>query len=83
MEQPLSHLSFLHFQLGGDEVSYLVTMMNELQKVYNMDRGELWTVFCPRIGMETFSAVGLAWVGCILCGGLCVLAYLLPPCKMS
>ncbi|XP_064628866.1 RING finger protein 17-like [Lineus longissimus] len=37
--------------LGGDDVSYLVTMMNELQKVYNMDKGELWTIFCPRIGM--------------------------------
>ena len=35
----------------GDESQYLAEMQNKMQETYSVDSGDLYTVFCPVIGM--------------------------------
>ncbi|XP_021370867.1 RING finger protein 17-like isoform X2 [Mizuhopecten yessoensis] len=43
--------SSFYVQQIGEESSYFHTVMKQMQDQYNMERGDAWTVYCPRIGM--------------------------------
>ncbi|XP_033741542.1 LOW QUALITY PROTEIN: RING finger protein 17-like [Pecten maximus] len=43
--------SNFYVQQIGEESSYFQAMMQQMQDQYNMERGDVWTVYCPRIGM--------------------------------